>query len=109
MTSLVKRVEKKITANSALRGFLVLLPEDLDSGEKNLKKLAKENGIERIPLTIFEGVGGPPRYNLSKDAQVTVHLWIRGRIVANYAFGKGEFDKKAVEKIVKQIPSVFEK
>ena len=109
MASLVKQVEKKIIANDDLRGFLVLLTEESDAAEESLKKLAKDNDIQRMPLTIYDGVGGPPSYNLAKEAKVTIHLWVGGEVVANFAFGEGELNKKAVKKIVKQIPSLFEK
>lgn len=110
MTSLVKQVEAKLAKSGDVKGFLVLLTEDSDTAEEQLKKFAKDNGIEKMPLTLMEGAAGPKKYNIAQDAEVTVHLW-KGKkkeVLANFAFAKGELDENSISQIVGKIPSVFE-
>lgn len=107
MTSLVKQIDKKL--DGKVVGYAVFLTEDSDGTETAIKKLANDNGIEKLPLTIFEGNTGPKPYKVSQDADVTVHMWVGRKVVANHAFGKGELNDAAIGKIVAEIPTVFQK
>ena len=40
-----------------------------------LKKLAKEAGVKHVPLTMIGEKDGPPDYEISADADVTVLMW----------------------------------
>ena len=80
--------------------FVVLITEDPDQGGEKLGEVAKKQEIKNIPLTIFDRKSGPKGYKIAKDAEVTVMFWTKRKATHNFAFAKGELDKKAVEKIV---------
>ena len=103
LTSLVKKIDKLVLKNrkKQMKAFVILLTEDPDADEAKLKKLAEKHGIKFVPLTLFDGLAGPPNYRISKDAETTVMLWRDVKIKANFAFEKGKLDKKAIAKIVK--------
>lgn len=107
LISLIKQVNKKLADNDDVKGFVVILTEDSDATKKELKKVAKDHGIEHLPLTLIEGAAGPKNYKIAKDAEVTVMMWRRQKVVANHTYGKGELNEKAIEKIASEIPSVF--
>ena len=110
LASLVKQVDKKVGENKAkqMAAFVVLLTDDPDAAEGQLKAFAKKNGIKNTPLTVFDGTAGPEKYKIAKDAEVTVHLWVGPKEVkANYAFAKGKLDKKAVASIVKDTGKIL--
>lgn len=109
MTSLVKKVDEQIAKNEdkSLSGFLVVLTEDSDATASELEKVAKDQDVSKLPLTLFEGAAGPPNYKIAKDADVTVMMWVGREVVVNHAFGPGELDDKAVEKIVSEIPKIL--
>ncbi len=60
-------------------------------------------------MGVFEEHDGPPSYKLHKDADVTVIFFAKQKVVANFAFRTGELDDKAIEKVMKSVPLMFEK
>lgn len=102
LASLVKQMDDAVAENKSKKmcAFVVLLTEDADAAAGQLKKFASEHGIKHTPLTVFDGVAGPPNYKIAKDAQVTVMLWVKGRVEANHAFAEGKLDADAVKKVV---------
>ncbi len=83
-----------------MAGFVVLLTEDPDAAEGELKAFAEKHGIKNIPLTIYEGSAGPENYKIAKDADVTVNLWIGLKSKANHAFAKGQLNKDGIAAII---------
>jgi hypothetical protein len=77
---------------------------DLDA----LAKWAQTNGLKGVPVGAYEDADGPPAYKLAKDADVTVLLFVKERVVANFAFRNGELDDKAIETLMKSVPKLFE-
>lgn len=106
---LVKQVDEKVSANKdkKMAAFVVVLTEDPDTVEPKIEALAKDAKISSTPLTIVEGAAGPPEYKLSKEAEVTVMMWVEGEVKVNQAFAKGKLDKKAVEKLVSETTKIL--
>lgn len=77
---------------------------DLDA----LAKWAQKQGLRTVPVGAFEDADGPPSYKLNKDADVTVMLFTKQKVVANFAFRAGELDDKAIDAVVKAVPQLFE-
>ena len=86
--------------------WMTLLAEkaDLDA----LAKWSQKQGIKSAPVGAFEDADGPPSYKLHKDADVTVILFTKQKVAANFAFRAGELDDKAIEKVMKAVPGLFE-
>lgn len=110
LTSLVKAIDKKIDENKdqQMAAYFVLLSEDPDADGKKLVELAAKHKIKNVPLTVFDGVAGPPKYKISKDADVTVMLWRARDVKANHSFAKGKLDKKGIEAIVKSTAKILD-
>ncbi len=110
LTSLVKQIDEKIGANTdkKMAGFVVLLTDDPDAVEPRLKELAEKHKIEKTPLTIFDGIAGPPNYSIAKEADVTIMMWVGGRVKVNRVFEKGKLDKAAIEQITKDTAKILE-
>lgn len=110
MASLVKQIDKKIGANESkkMAGFVVLLTDDADSAERELKAFAAKHKIKNVPLTVFDGVAGPKNYKIAKDAEVTVNLWVKRKSKANHAFAKGELDDEGIAKIVSDTAKILD-
>lgn len=100
MASLVKQIDTAKGVNS----FVIFL-----SDEENIKdvavKFAEKNKIKKCVMAI-DNVAGPKAYNISKDAEVTVLLYTGGEVKANHAYRKNDFNAKAVEAIVKDLPKI---
>jgi hypothetical protein len=102
LTALIKQIDKKVgeNKNKKMAAFVVHLTDDADASSKTLKDVAKKNKIENTPLTNFEGEAGPPKYKIAKDADITVMMWVKGRVKVNYALKKSELNKKKIKEIV---------
>ena len=103
---MVKQIDQKIGENGQLKSFVVITTREKDTTAEELRKLAKDAGIEKVPLTMFGEPGGPPDYELAKDADVTVMMWKGHRVKVNLGF-KGELTDKDIQTIVADIPKVL--
>lgn len=82
------------------------------AGDADLEALAKwsqAQGLKNVPVGAFEDADGPPAYTLSPHADVTVLLFVRQKVVANFAFRPGELTDDAVAGVAKAVPKLFEK
>lgn len=104
LASLVKQIDETASSNKSLRGFVVLLADDGDEAESKLKDFAKKHNIKNIPLTYIEGAG-PSNYKIAKNADVTVHLWVKTKVKANHAFEK--LDQDGVKAVVADLPKIL--
>jgi hypothetical protein len=93
--------------DTGCKAWLTLLADkaDLDA----LAKWAQKQGIKSSPVGAFEDADGPPSYKLHKDADVTVLVFTKQKVTANFAFRAGELDDKAIENVLKATSELFEK
>ena len=111
LTSLVKQIDDQVAKNEdkKMASFVILLSNDADADEAKLKTLAEKAGIKHVPLTVFDGVAGPPNYKIAEDAEVTVLHWLERKTVVNHAFAKGKLDKEGVKKVVESTAEILKK
>ena len=109
LTSLVKQMDAVVGKNKAERmaGFVVLLTDDPDEGEEQLAAFAKKHKIKNIPLTVFDGLAGPPAYKIAKDAEQTVLMWQRARVKANHAYTTGKLSDKEVKLVLNSTKKIL--
>ena len=110
LTSLVKQVNDEVGKNTdkKLCSFVVFLTDDSDALTPKVEQLAEKEKINNVPLTIAESVAGPPNYKIAEDAEVTVMLWTKGKVVANHAFKAGELHKPQITAVIKDVAKLFE-
>ena len=90
-------------------GYKVWMTQLADKADLDaLAAWAQKRGLKGVPVGAFEDADGPPAYKLAKDADVTVMLFVKEKVVANFAFRAGELDDKAIEKLMKNVPKLFE-
>lgn len=104
---MVKKLDAAIAENKSTScgSFVVVMTDDTDKMEKELKALAEKEKLSKVVLTI-DSPAGPEDYNISKDADVTVLLYKKREVVKNLAFGKGKFDSKAADAVLKEFKTV---
>lgn len=109
VTSLVKQVDEQVAKNQdrRLKAFVILLTDDPDKAEANLKQIAEKNNIKNVPLTIFDGPLGPLDYKLSAKAETTVLMWVKNDVKVNHAFSEGKLDSKSIQAIVKDTGKIL--
>jgi hypothetical protein len=106
LTSLVKKIEEQTAshADAKLNSFVVFCNDD-EGLEKKLKALIDK---EKIKTTFaIDNPAGPEDYNIAKDADVTVVLYVKKTVKVNYAFKKGELKDADVDKIVADLSKIL--
>ena len=107
LASLVKTIDGMVDNVEDKKGsetkhaFVVYLTDDADAAAGELETFAEKHQIKNVPLTVFDGEAGPPKYNIAKEAEVTIMMWADKKVKVNQAFAANELDKNAVKKVLK--------
>ncbi len=92
-------------SKAEMGSYVVFLVEDEKKQESTVKEIANKNGLKKIVLSI-DSPQGPSKYNISKDADVTVLLYTERVVKANYSFAKGKLDDKAIDAVVADVAKI---
>ena len=108
MTGLVKKVDEATQKNrkSEMGSFVIFLDKS-DDMEKKVKDFGEKQGIKETVLAL-DNPAGPKGYDIAKEAQVTVLLYVGRQVKANFTFEKGKLTPAAVEKVMKELPKILE-
>lgn len=102
VTSLINQIDGVVGKNQGkdMKAFVVLLTDEQAAAEKTLKEAAEKASVTHTPLTTFDGQTGPAPYKLAQDAEVTVMMWVDGKLKVNEAFKAGELTQEKVAGLV---------
>jgi len=90
-------------------GFKVWMTQLIDTADlEKLSDWAKKQALKSVPVGGFEDTDGPPAYKLAADADVTVLLFVKQKVVANFAYRDGELTDQAIGEVMKAVPKLFE-
>ncbi len=105
---LVQRIDRSLAEHKTaeLRGWVTFLAEDQTALDPKVVQWSQKHAIRNMPLGVFEDTVGPPAYLLAREADVTVLLSVKQRVVANFAFRAGELNDAATDAILKAIPKI---
>ena len=92
---------------AGLRAWVTFLHDDQSSYDPLVVAWAKKHAIRNVPLAVFEDLDGPPSYKLSRDAEVTVLLYVKQKVVRNFAFRPGELSDARVDAVLKAVPELI--
>jgi hypothetical protein len=108
---LASALDKALAEHKAaeLRAWITFLTDDQVGLDHKVVKWSKKHATGNVPLGVFEDELGPPAYLLARDADVTVLLAVKQKVVANFAFRAGELDDAAVFEIMKALPKIVDK
>jgi hypothetical protein len=105
LPTLLKEIDEIIDQNRAvgLRGFAVLLTDEQRTAVSKLQTLAFDTKLN-LPLTIATiQADAPSNQNVHPEAAVTVVLYRRQQVVANFAFRANELDRKGIDAVLAQV------
>src|SRR5262245_11882432 len=108
LTKLIKKIDEATAKNKdkSMGSFVVYL-SDREGLDKELASMAEKEKIAKTILSI-DNPAGPKGYEVAADADVTVVLYTNRKVKANHAFKKGELTSESIEKVVADIPKIFE-
>ena len=109
VAALTKGIDGVVAANASkkMAAFVVLMTDKPEESEAALKTVAKDQGIKHTPLTTFDGVAGPEEYKLAADSEVTVVMWVGGKVAASKSYKAGELTTDAVAASVKDTAKIL--
>lgn len=109
LTAMVRELNGVVgeNADSDMAGFVVLMTDDPAKHEDSLKTLVEEHEIEHLPLTIFDDAYGPRAYRLSREAEVTVMMWLDGLLVVNETFDSGDLSDEVISGVIEDTAKIL--
>ena len=107
VAKLLKKLDDATAAHTKceMGSFAVFLTDD-DKAPEQLKGLVKNQDLKKLIVAV-DNPAGPEKYNISKDADVTVVLYTDHVVKANHAFKKGELDDAKIEEVVKDVAKIL--
>lgn len=108
--TLVAKLDTAVGDNkkAELRGWVTFLSNDQPTLDPQVAEWGKKHAIRRMPLGVFESEGGPPSYRLAREADVTVLLFVKQKVVANFAFRSGQLNDERTAEIIKALPRIVD-
>lgn len=97
--------ESAARKGTGFKAWMTLLTSKADLDQ--LAKWSQENGLKNLPVGAFEDEDGPPAYKISKDVDVTVLLFVKEKVVANYSLKVNDLTKSKMQEIRKTIGKLF--
>jgi hypothetical protein len=106
---LVAGLDKAVADDKAadLRAWVTFLSDDQTTLDPQVVAWGKKYAVRGVPLGVFENMDGPPSYRLSRDAEVTVLLFVNRKVTANFAFREGELTESRVADVLKALPGIL--
>src|SRR5262249_23661099 len=89
-----------------LRAWVTFLHDDQSTFDPEVVGWAKKHAIRGVPLGVFEDQDGPPSYKLARDADVTVLLFVKQKVVVNAAFRAGELSEPKIKSVLASGPKI---
>ncbi|MCS6976177.1 MAG: hypothetical protein NZM31_04085 [Gemmatales bacterium] len=91
-----------------LRAWATFLSDDEPKLRPQVTEWVRKLGLTNLSVGIFEDADGPPTYRLNREADVTVLLAVRQKVVANYAYRPGELTEDHIREILLAVPKLLE-
>jgi uncharacterized protein YbaA (DUF1428 family) len=107
LTKLIRQLDAATAKNSDKNmGSFVVFLSDKEGLADQLKKVAADAKLQHTVLAI-DNPAGPEKYNVARDADVTVVLYSRHNVLANHTFRKGQFNDAAITRIMNDVPKIL--
>jgi len=103
---LIKKLDAVTAANKKadMGSFVVFLSDD-DKAADSLKAMAEKEKLTNVVLAV-DNPAGPEKYNVSKDADLTVILYKDRKVAVNKTFKKGAITDADIDAIIKDVAKI---
>lgn len=98
---LIKEIDTIVGKNrdNKMAAFVVLLTDTPEQQQESLRSVAKSNDLQHTPLTVYTDTQGPSSYRLTKEADVTVMMWVDEEVRVNHALAIADLDADRIRAI----------
>ncbi len=106
LAKLVSKLDKAIVDHkrAELRAWVTFLSDE--QPDPKVVEWGKGHAIVNVPLAVFEDADGPPSYRLAREADVTVLLAVKQKVLANFAFRAGELTEERIGEVMKALAGI---
>jgi hypothetical protein len=106
---LTEKLDKAVVRHKKdeLRSWVTLLADDQNVLDRSIVDWSRKRGLKAIPIGVFEDTVGPPTYKLHADAEITVLLAVKQKVVANFAYREGELTDAQIADILASLPKIL--
>ncbi len=104
LSALMTELDEVVAKNESkkMASFVNLLGKDSETLKEKAGWLVKKSGAKHVAVVVpEEHANGPADYNLNSKVDVTVLVYNRGKVVANYALAASDLKKDVIAKITK--------
>jgi len=110
VATLTKELDNVIAKNrdQKMAGFVVLMSETPEKAASALEAIAQKKKIEQMPLTTFNGLNGPEGYKINSKADVTVMMWVEGKVKVSQGLSKADLNKDMIAKLVSETKTILD-
>jgi hypothetical protein len=110
VAQLSKELDNVVAKNrdQKMAGFVVLMSDTPEKVAPTLKAAAEKHKIEQMPLTTFNGINGPESYKLNSKADVTVMMWVEGKVKVSQGLSKSDLNKETIAKLVSETKTILD-
>jgi hypothetical protein len=110
VAQLSKELDNVVAKNrdQKMAGFVVVMSDTPEKVAPKLEEAAKKHKIDQMPLTTFNGASGPSGYKINSKADVTVMMWVDGKVKVSQGLSKGDLNKDTIAKLVKETNTILE-
>ena len=110
VAQLSKELDNVVAKNrdQKMAGFVVVMTEEPEKAEASLTAAAAKHKISQMPLTTFKGTSGPSGYKINSKADVTVMMWVEGKVKVSQGLNKGDLNKETIAKLVSETKTILE-
>jgi hypothetical protein len=102
----------KTHEKSKLFGWLVFLSGSDTNSEHDFERqaydFARKNGATTLPVSVLGDPAGPPGYLIAPDAEVTVVVFRKGKVLYNRAYSAREWGSRAAGSALRELPKLIE-
>lgn len=110
VVQLSKELDNVVAKNrdQKMAGFVVLMSDSPEKAASKLTEVAEKNKIEQMPLTTFNGINGPEGYKINSKADVTVMMWVQGKVKVAHGLSKSDINKETIAKLVSETKTILD-
>ena len=110
VANLSKELDNVVAKNrdQKMAGFVVVMSDDPEKAAPSLAAAADKHKISQMPLTTFKGTKGPEGYKINPKADVTVMMWVDGKVKVSQGLNKADINKESIAKLVKETSTILE-
>jgi hypothetical protein len=102
----------RVHEKSKLFGWMVFLSGSETQAQHDFERqayeFAKKNGVSTLPVSVLGDPAGPPGYLIAPEAEVTVIVFRKGKVLYNRAYSAKEWGNRSAGAALKELPKLIE-